>query len=404
MLWNTMVLALRQIGRNPLRSLLTVLGIVIGVASVITMVAVGNGTTAAVRKQIEGLGSNLLMVRPGQRMNPLQTPNAGAPAFKEADAQAIASQIAGVRLAVAEVRAPTTLVANGRNWSSTVVGTRNEWFDANHWSLASGRLFLSEEERQGAAVCVIGPTVQRELYDNRADIVGEELRLRGFSCQIVGVLKSKGQAALGADQDDVAVLPLATVQRRLTGNTRVHTLLVAMDPGSDADRIKASVTELMRERRKLAAGEDDNFNVLDTRQIAETLSATTRIMTGLLGAVAAVSLVVGGIGIMNIMLVSVTERTREIGVRMAIGALGREVQLQFLIEAVTLAIFGGVVGVLLATLASLGISAAMDVPYQFDLATNIRSLLFAAVVGVVFGYLPARRAARLDPIEALRHE
>ena len=221
---------------------------------------------------------------------------------------------------------------------------------------------------------------------------------------MVGVLASKGQGAMGNDQDDTVVLPLATVQRRVVGHTRVNTLLVSMRDGSDTNRVKASLTQLLRERRKLADGDDDNFNVLDTRQIADTLSGTTQVMTMLLGAVAAVSLVVGGIGIMNIMLVSVTERTREIGVRLAIGALEREVLLQFLIEAVALAALGGLIGIVLATGASIVLAQVMQVPYRFDASINLLSFAFSAAIGVVFGYFPARRAARLDPIDALRHE
>ncbi len=235
-------------------------------------------------------------------------------------------------------------------------------------------------------------------------MLGERLRIKQFSCSVIGVSASKGQAAMGADQDDTVLLPLRTLQRRVTGHQRVNTLLVAMQDGSDSTRLKAALRELLRERRKLADGDDDNFNILDTQQLAETLSGTTKVMTTLLGAVAAVSLLVGGIGIMNIMLVSVTERTREIGLRMAIGALEREVLLQFLIEAVTLAAMGGLVGVVIATGASIGLAQVMDVPYLFDLLINLLSFLFSAAIGVLFGYFPVRRAARLDPIEALRHE
>jgi len=234
--------------------------------------------------------------------------------------------------------------------------------------------------------------------------LGEPLRVKQFSCEVVGQLASKGQGAMGNDQDDVVLVPLRTLQRRVTGNTRVSTLLVSMKDGSDAERVKSSLAQLLRERRKLAETDEDNFNVLDTRQLADTLSGTTRVMTMLLGAVAAVSLLVGGIGIMNIMLVSVTERTREIGLRLAIGALEREVLLQFLIEAVVLAALGGLIGVVLATGASMVLANVMQVPYLFDPTINLLSFVFSAGIGVLFGYFPARRAARLDPIEALRHE
>ena len=402
MLLNTLLLALRSIRRNLLRSFLTILGIVIGVSAVITMVTLGNGATMAVQNQISSLGSNLLMVRPGQRQG-FGGGGGGAPSFKEADAEAIASQIGGIEAVAPEGRTNVTVIANGRNWSTNVTGSTNEWFKASNWTLATGRQFADTELVAGSAVCVIGETVRRELFDTRSAL-GAQLRIKQFSCVVIGVLASKGQAAMGNDQDDVVVVPLHTLQRRVTGNQRIATLLVSMKEGTDSTGLKASLTQLLRERRKLATSDDDNFNVLDTKQLADTLSGTTKVMTTLLGAVAAVSLLVGGIGIMNIMLVSVTERTREIGLRLAIGALEREVLLQFLIEAVVLAAMGGVIGILLATGASMVLAKVMEVPYLFNSTINLASFLFSAGIGVLFGYFPARRAAQLDPIEALRHE
>ncbi len=401
MVFNTLWLALRAIRRNLMRSVLTTLGIVIGVAAVVTMVTVGNGATRAVQAQIESLGSNLLMVRPGQRMGPGM--GGGAPAFKVADVQAVATQIGGVAAVAPEVRATATVVVDNQNWSTTVTGSNNDYFAASNWHLASGRLFEPAEESAGAAVCVIGATVRRELFGS-ADPLGRNMRVRNFSCQVIGLLASKGQAAMGLDQDDIVVVPTATAQRRLTGSTRVNTLLVSLQPDSNAERVKQGLTDLLRERRKLNAGDPDNFNVLDTAQIAETLSGTTRLLTSLLGAVAAVSLLVGGIGIMNIMLVSVTERTREIGLRLAIGAFEREVLAQFLVEAVVLAALGGLVGLLLALGASAGLSLLLKVPFTFLPGINLLAFVFSAAIGVVFGFVPARRAARLDPIDALRHE
>ena len=402
MLWNTLVLALRSIQRNLLRSFLTVLGIVIGVSAVITMVTLGRGATQAVQTQIASLGTNLLMIRPGQRMGP-GGGGATAPPFKDSDADLIASQISGIAAVAPEARAAVTLVAGGQNWSSSVVGSTNAWLQTGNWTLAAGRPFTDSELRAGAAVCIIGTTIQRQLYGG-ADPVGQSLRVKQMPCQIIGLFKSKGQGSFGNDQDEAVLMPLKTLQRRVTGNTNVGTLLVSMDPASDPARIKSGLAELLREMRKLSAGDDDNFNVLDTQQLADTLSGTTRVMTMLLGAVAAVSLLVGGIGVMNIMLVSVTERTREIGLRLAIGALEREVLLQFLIEAVVLASLGGLIGVLLATGASALLAQLMKVPYVFQPGINLLSFVFAAGIGVLFGYFPARRAARMDPIEALRHE
>ncbi len=313
------------------------------------------------------------------------------------------AQIGGVAAVAPEARASVTVVANGRNWATSAIGSSNDWFATGNWKLASGRLFEDDEQGAGAAVCIVGETVRRELFGAQRGL-GEQLRMRQFSCEIVGVLASKGQAAFGNDQDDTVWVPLRTLLRRVTGNERVNTLQVSMQDGTDAARLKTSLRGLLRERRKLAAGDDDNFNIVDTQQLAETLSGTTQVMTTLLGAVAAVSLLVGGIGIMNMMLVSVTERTREIGLRLAIGALERELLLQFLIEAVALAALGGLIGIVIASAASYTGAQLMGVPYLFDPAINLLSFVFSAGIGVLFGYFPARRAARLDPIEALRHE
>ena len=400
MWFSTILLALRSIRRNLMRSFLTILGIVIGVSAVITMVTLGNGATKAVQTQISSLGTNLLQVRPGQRMGP--GGGTGAPSFKDTDADVIAQQIGGILAVAPEARTSATVVAGGRNWTTSVIGSTNAWLQTGNWAVRTGRVFSDAELRAGAAVCLIGETVRRELYGTR-DAVGEQLRVKAFSCEVVGVLASKGQGAFGNDQDDTVVVPLRTLQRRVTGNTRVNTLLVSMQDGSDPERVKASLTQLLRELRKLSDTDEDNFNVLDTKQLADTLSGTTKVLTMLLGAVAAVSLLVGGIGIMNIMLVSVTERTREIGLRLAIGALEREVLLQFLIEAVVLAALGGLIGIVLATGASIGLSALMKVPYIFNPGVNLLSFFFSAGIGVLFGYFPARRAARMDPIDALRH-
>ncbi len=401
MIGNALLLALRQIFRNPLRSMLTVLGIVIGVAAVITMVTVGNGATQQVRDQIASLGSDTLMIRPGQRMGPGQS--IGAPSFKEADAEAISQQIAGIRAVAPSRSNSTVVVANGKNWLTTVVVSTNSYFDVNNLTLNEGRFFEPAEVRAGSAVCVIGQTLQKELFDNQS-VLGKLVRIKGFSCQVVGLLDAKGQSGFGQDKDDIVIIPLNTFQRRLSGNVRVPLITVAIEPQSDIERVKEGVRLLLRERRSLSSGDADNFNVLDTSELIETISKTSQVMTMLLGAVAAVSLVVGGIGIMNIMLVSVTERTREIGVRLAIGAMEREVLLQFLIESIMLACLGGLIGVVLALIASIALTSYMQVPFVFSPAINLLAFGFAAFIGVLFGYFPARRAAKLDPIEAVRHE
>jgi putative ABC transport system permease protein len=401
MWFNALLLAWRSITRNWLRSSLTVLGVVIGVAAVVTMVTVGNGATLAIQNQITGLGTNLLQVRAGQRFG--AGSGGVSPAFQAADATALAQQAPGVQAVAPEARTGSVVVANGRNWSSSIIGSTNDWSLTNNWTIADGRAFSDDEQRAGSAVCTIGETVRRELF-GPASPIGSNIRVRQVPCEVVGVLGSKGQGAFGNDQDDLVWMPLNTYQRRVAGHTRISTLQVSMQDGAEPEVVKAALRDILRERRKLSEADEDNFNILDTRQLGETLSGTTRIMTMLLGAVAAVSLVVGGIGIMNIMLVSVTERTREIGLRLAIGALEREVLLQFLIEAVVLAALGGVVGLVLALLASVGLSMLMNIPFVFGLGINLMAFAFSAAIGVLFGFVPARRAARLNPIDALRHE
>ncbi len=400
MWWNTLMLAMRAIRRNLMRSFLTILGVVIGVAAVITMVTLGNGATRSVSDQIASMGSNLLMVRPGQRFGPGAE---AAPNFKLADIEAVRSQISGAAAVAPVVSAAVTAVFQANNWSTSVTGSTNEYFTAGNWEIAAGRDFSDAEERAGKAVCVIGDTVRDKLFGHQ-NPVGAEIRIKQFACEVIGLLKVKGQSAMGSDQDDTVIMPLRTVQRRLVGNVDVRMIMLSAAPTASIDTVKGQLESLLRERRNIGEFEDDDFRVLDTRQIAEALTGTTRILTMLLGAVAAVSLLVGGIGIMNIMLVSVTERTREIGIRLAIGALEREVLLQFLIEAVVLSSLGGLIGILLAAAASVFLAGLMSVPYLFDPAINLLSFVFSAAIGVMFGYFPARRAARLDPIEALRHE
>ena len=386
LLYSVFILALRSVRRNLLRSFLTILGIVIGVAAVITMVTLGNGASQAIKTQMSNLGSNLLMINPGQRQLGGGAGGTGIPQFTEADAEAIQSEIGGVAAVAPQSRSSVTVVANGRNWSSSIYGSTNAWFFTGNWKIASGRIFDQDEQRAGSAVCVIGETVRRELYGGNVGQtgLGSQLRIKKFSCTVIGILAAKGQSGMG-DQDDAVVVPLHTLNR-------------------DSTPLKASLRQLMRERRKLAENDDDNFSIFDTQQLAETLSTTTGLLTALLGAVAAVSLLVGGIGIMNIMLVSVTERTREIGLRLAVGALEREVLVQFLIEAVVLSAIGGIVGILISALATYVLASFMGIPFIFNVAIDLMSFLFSAGIGVLFGYFPARRAAQMDPIVALRHE
>jgi len=403
MLLNALLLALREIRRNLMRAFLTVLGIVIGVAAVITMVTVGQGATDAVTAQVASLGSNLIIVRPGAAIG---MPQGGVARFKMTDANALADRVSNIESVAPVTNRSVSIVYQQKNWTTSVIGTTPEYFPIANREIASGRAFNAGDVRSGRAVCMIGNTVRKELFGNE-DPVGAKLRVNTMACEVIGVLATKGQSSFGMDQDDTIILPITTLQRRLAGRQgtqQVGQIYVSGKDGVDGDVLVAEISAVMRELRNLAANESDDFSVMDTRQIAQALSSTTRVMTSLLGAVAGVSLLVGGIGIMNIMLVSVTERTREIGIRLAIGALPREVLWQFLVEAVTLSSLGGLVGVLLALVASAAMAGAMNVPFNFDTSINLIAFGFAAAVGVVFGFMPARRAAQLDPIEALRHE
>ena len=401
MFFTTVILAIREISRHKLRSFLTVLGIVIGVAAVVTMVTLGMGATAAVAEQISSLGANILQIRPGQGFG-RGGGGQQAPDFEMADVEAIQEQIPGVRAVAPQAQASVLAVHNAANWQTTVNGTTAQFFIAQQWQLSDGRIWNDAEEQSGKAVCIIGSTVQRNLFPNEAP-VGQQLRVRDLSCEVIGTLAGRGQGGF-QDQDDVVLMPIKAVQRRFTGNRDIRFIMVAVDDAYDTESVQSSITNLLRERRRIRRGADDNFNIFDTRQISETLQGTTRILTAVMGAVAAVSLIVGGIGIMNIMLVSVTERTREIGIRLAIGALAREVRMQFLTEAVVLCCFGGLVGILLAFGLSIMISNAAELPFVFDPFINILSFVISALIGIIFGYFPARRASNLDPIEALRHE
>ena len=401
MLGNSLLLAIREIRRNALRSFLTILGIVIGVAAVIVMVTLGQGATAQVRSQIQALGTNLLIVRPGQRMGPGMSSD--APRFSLADLAALRREVPALAAVAPAASSAMTAVVGNENWSTSVTGTDNAYLTARNWTLANGRPFSDGELRAGRAVCIIGATVRRELF-GALDPIGQRLRLKKLSCEIVGLLEAKGQSSMGMDQDDLVLMPIRTLQRRIAGDQDVDVIYLSVRPGRSMDRTVADVERLLRERRHIGPMDDDDFTVRVMREIASMLAGTTTVLTSLLGAVASVSLLVGGIGIMNIMLVSVTERTREIGIRLAIGAREGEVLMQFLVEAVVLASFGGLLGILLALVAALLLAGVLGVPFIVDGSIIALAFLFSAAVGIVFGWVPARRAARLDPIEALRHE
>jgi putative ABC transport system permease protein len=401
MLLEAVKLALQAIRRNAMRSFLTVLGIVIGVAAVIAMVTIGNGTTAKVTADLAKLGTNLLFARPGQ-FGPGRASTDAKP-FNVRDVEALKTQLPGVRAVAPVAQKSFTVIYGGENRVTVVTGTDLDYFVTQDWMLRAGRQFLEGEIRGGRAACIIGETVREKLF-GRTDPIGQNMRVKNVSCEVIGLLHPKGQSSTGTDQDDVVLIPLRAFHRRLAGNTDIGSISISAKDGVDTAKVQADTERLLRERRNIVRGQEDDFSVRDMKQLAQTTAGTTAMLTGLLGAVAAVSLLVGGIGIMNIMLVSVTERTREIGIRLAIGALEGQVLLQFLVEAVVLSLFGGLVGILLglglAWLATNGLS----VPFLVDPMIVLIAFGFSALVGVIFGYFPARRAARLDPIEALRHE
>ncbi len=401
MFFNAFIIALREIRRNLMRAFLTVLGVVIGVAAVITMVTLGTGATEMVKEQISKLGSNLIVLRPGQGWG-----SGGAPLFSEADVGEVGAQVPGIKAIspMASANAPAVYLENARN--SEVQGVVPAYFPIGNWELAEGRFFDEQDVKEGSPVCVIGETIRKELFGSE-DSIGKKIRVRTTSLMVIGVTAAKGQAGWGDDLDDNIIVPITTLQRRLNGqlsNQTISQVMISGEDGYPSSAILADITSLMRERRHLGQNQQDNFSVIDTVQIADAVSSSTKVMTSLLGAVAGVSLLVGGIGIMNIMLVSVTERTREIGIRLAIGARAREVLLQFLVEAVTLSCVGGVTGILLAYGLCKGLANVVGAPFMFDPKINMIAFIFSAAIGIVFGFMPARRAAALDPIDALRHE
>ncbi|MFB4376418.1 ABC transporter permease [Agrobacterium tumefaciens] len=402
MFFETSRLALRAISRNLLRSFLTVLGVVIGVAAVIAMVTIGNGTTEQVKSELSRLGTNMLFVRPGQ-FGPGRA-STEAKRFDDRDVEAIRNQISGIRAVAPQNRSSAaTVIFGGKNHQTSVIGTTNDYLIAQDWTIALGRDFQPAEDRGGQIGCIIGETVRQELF-GAENPVGQTIRVSNISCPVIGVLARKGQSGLGDDQDDTIIMPLKIHQRRIGGTTTISSIMVSAQDGVSTAKVQSDLQNLLRERRRIGIGREDDFTVNDMTQIASAMTGTTTLLTGLLGAVAAVSLLVGGIGIMNIMLVSVTERTREIGIRLAIGALEKQVLTQFLVEAVMLSAFGGLVGILTGLGLAYAVVGYLNVPFVTSPSIIFLAFAFSAAIGVIFGYFPARRAASLSPIEALRHE
>jgi ABC-type antimicrobial peptide transport system permease subunit len=401
MITTTFLMAITAIRRNAMRSFLTTLGVIIGVASVIAMVTLGRGATASVTNDISALGNNLLIVAPGadRRFGS----SSSAQPFNQNDVRAIREEVPAVSLVAPTSGGAARIVYGNQNWSTGVTGADNSYLRVRNWIVALGREFLEAEIRTGEAVCILGETPRRELF-GAGDPLGEHIRVGTVSCEVIGVLESKGTSTFGEDQDDFIVMPLVTFQRRISGNDNIGAILVSATEGVPTRDAQLDLIALLRQRRRIHPGDEDDFVVRDMQEIGQVVSTVTGVLTTLLGAIAAVSLLVGGIGIMNIMMVAVTERTREIGIRMAIGARAGDVLLQFLVEAITLSVLGGVVGIALGLVGSFGAARAFDLPWVPGIDVVAGSFLFSALVGVFFGYYPAHKAAQLNPIEALRYE
>ncbi|HEX5046251.1 MAG TPA: ABC transporter permease [Gammaproteobacteria bacterium] len=401
MFGNTLLLAFRALKRNPMRSSLTMLGIVIGVAAVIAIVTLGRGASAQVQANVSSLGDRQLFVQPNGENNVQR--GVTTRSFTARDVEAIRREVTGVDEVSPTAGGNVTAVYGNNHWSVNVTGITKGYFKVRGAALIRGEEFTEAHYQTGRLVCIIGKTVREELF-GATDPVGATLRLGIASCPVVGELESKGQSGLGNDQDNVILAPLRAVQSRLTGNENIGSIGVAVAPWATNATVKEGIQGLLRARRGVGPQDADNFRVMDPAEIAGVLQNVTTILTLFLGSIAAVSLVVGGIGIMNIMLVSVTERTREIGIRLAIGALESEVLAQFLVEAVILTTVGGAIGVAIGLMGSFVASAAIGFKFVVDPAVIAGAFAFSAMIGLLFGFVPARRAARLDPIEALRHE
>jgi putative ABC transport system permease protein len=400
----TFRIAGRALRRNKMRSLLTMLGIIIGVAAVIAMVGIGNGARAQVEGQIASLGQNMILIFSGSRTNSgVRAGSGNSGTLKIEDALAIVREVPGVVTVSPEIRSGGQVAAGNQNWGTQLLGEGEQYFEMRQWEFASGSSFGPQDVRSAAKVAVIGKTAASQLFGT-ADPVGQIIRVKNVPFTIVGLLKAKGTSLMGSDQDDVVIVPYTTAMKRLTGDTALRSINVQAADEKVIDQVVQQMTALLRQRHQIGPGRDDDFTVRSQQEIAEMATATSKVLTVLLGSIAGVSLIVGGIGIMNIMLVSVTERTREIGIRLAVGAHGADILLQFLIEAITLSSLGGVIGIALGIGTSRILATTQGWPTLVSANAVILSFLFSAAVGVFFGLYPARKAAALDPIDALRYE
>jgi putative ABC transport system permease protein len=402
-------IALRALRVNKLRSTLTMLGIIIGVGAVIAMVAIGTGAQARVAEQLQALGANMIFVFPGTTTSGgLRSGHGSSITLTEDDAWAIPRDVQGVQVAAPSVRGAGQLVWGNLNWSTIIQGVTPEYFDARDWPIASGRVFGQEDVDAAAKVAILGQTVAENLFGD-TDPIGQIIRVKKLLCTVVGVLERKGQNTWGQDQDDVIMIPLTTAKRKVLGVTQANArtigaISIKVRDNEDLKEVQQEVRELMRQRHRLQPGQEDDFGIRSAAEMVQTKDEQAQLMTKLLMSIASVSLLVGGIGIMNIMLVSVTERTREIGLRMAVGARGRDILTQFLVEALTVALIGGSIGVVAGLTASYALAYFGDWRTVISPPAILLAFGFSGLIGIFFGFYPARKAAGLNPIDALRYE
>jgi putative ABC transport system permease protein len=402
MLLNAFLQALREIRRNMMRSILTAIGIVIGIASVIAMVNIGQGAGLSITQSVSRLGSNTLHILQGQRYGPGEA-HISVP-FTLRDVEVLKTSIFTLE-AISPIAGATLVVLyKDKNYQTSITGVDNDYFSVQNWALEEGSYFEKDEIRTGKNVCILGKTVVDNLFSSAESVLGEKVRIKNFTCEVIGILQEKGANAFGRDQDDVVVIPIKTFQRRIAGNKNVSMITASVKENFPLEQAKSQIRNVLRERRHLKANEDDNFRVRSMTSLLETLTEITSMLTMMLGAVAAISLIVGGIGIMNIMLVSVTERTREIGIRMAIGAMPKDILIQFIIEATVLSGIGGIIGVITGIGITLGVAKGLDIVLVVDPVITVTALIFSMLIGIIFGIIPARKAANMNPIDALRYE